>query len=88
MNMKDNRDMLLALLRDMHPELPATEIDLSELGPQDRLFMLVACCTDMIAVAIRTAAHDRAEALLGLEAMIDDIRSKIKRGLDAPETKH
>jgi hypothetical protein len=59
-----------------------------ELNDRDRQFMLATCCSDIIAAAIRATASDRADALLALEALVDQLRQKIERRDNNERTHH
>jgi hypothetical protein len=74
------RDVLLALLQDMNTKLeraPA-EVDLSELQGMDLHFLLVTCCADMITNSICAVSKNRADALLGLESLVESMRKHIE----------
>lgn len=77
-----NRAMLIALLLDMPLGPPAT-IDISSLSTLDKLFLLTTCCSQMIAEAVwLQSGAQQAEALCGIDALVEGIRANIKRRID------
>lgn len=76
---RDSRNMLLSLLLDMRGEYGEPElVDLSELTPEDKLFLLTTCCTEMIIAAIQVQAKGGADAVKGVEALFETIKQRVQ----------
>ena len=70
------RDLLVALLRDMPGQVSA--IDLTGVSSEDKLHMRLTCCADLIIDSILLAADNHADAELGLEILVGDMKQKLK----------
>jgi len=75
--------MLVALLLDMPLGPPHPIEGLAELNTHEKLFMLNACCAEMIAETLWIESlANREQALHGLEALIEGIKNTINSRIE------
>ena len=70
------RDLLVALLHDMPGEVSA--LDLTGVSSADKCYMRLMCCADLIIDSLLLTAENHADAELGLEILVGDMKQKLK----------
>src|SRR5262245_14220492 len=87
----ESRDLLFALLVDMYKNaqtVPRPIVGFHELTPREKNYMLITSCADMIVAGLFVQAEDRADALLGLESLVNMMVQDIKGENNGHERSH
>jgi hypothetical protein len=77
----ESRDLLFALLQDMYKLAqiePQPIVGFDALTARDKLLLLTTTCADMIVASVLAQAKDRADALIGLESLVELMVRDIK----------
>ena len=83
LNINETRALLMALLADM-PLGPMPEIaDIDEMTTDEKLFMLGACCTELILESVWALSRaNKQSALQGVDDLMADIRARVGHKTD------
>jgi hypothetical protein len=70
---EDVRNTLRALLDDMEGK----QSSVSDYDGNDKVFMLIACCAQLIEISIVAASHNCDDAIKGVEAFTESMKRNV-----------